>query len=283
MVPFRLGAAPWDALRLYDLQPSVFDYVLTGLSRDGDGRPRLSFNDRAGNTHFKRQGEHLGPYCLTRYAIMTNRAFNASLNAIQESRVVTAELTGTSGTNIALIQGERLPAPGFTARLVALDTGLGWALRRGDGFMCGSITMRVDTVTATSTTVAVLGGPSLSIPPISTNERTALAALWAANERQRVAAVRERAAAQASDAVAQADQPAAAFPPPPSPAPFPAPPRRTDPVRTGMSVGTYYWVPTEFQVIPAQWDTSGHLISERVVVPRHFETRFSGVSVSYGP
>lgn len=276
----RLHAAPLDSLRVYDIQPSVFDFVLTGLSRGGDGTPQLSFNDRTGNTYFKRVGDLLDTYRVTSYTVGTNRVFNASVKDWKEQRFVTVVLTTPTGAALTLVQDERLPSPGWTARLVALDTGAGWALRGGDGFICGAVTARVTDVSATAVTARVVGADAAgdtAIPAITGDERSALAKLWAENAKRRQA--RQAAIAQARREEEKANEPP--FPPAAVPAPRP---RQTIEVagRSAASFGTYYRYPTEFQVIPAQWDTSGRMISETAVVPRRFETRFSGFSISTG-
>ncbi len=279
----RLSAAPIDGLRVVDIQPSVFDYLLTGLSRNADGAPRLSFNDRAGSTWFRRPGEHLGPYRVESFEIRTNHAFNGAVNAVLESRVVSVVLGTPSGTNLTLVQGERLPWPGWTARLVSLDTGAGWAVREADAIALADTTARVATVTATSVTICA-AGPVAAAPPertrvpsLSDPERTALAQRWAENARRRQATLAAAVQAQKDEAEASPFQPVI------EPAP---PPRQITGVRgqpSQMGIGTVYSYPTEFTIVPALWDTSGHLVSERVVIPRHFETRYSGVSLSTRP
>ena len=274
------SAAPLDALRVVDIQPSVFDYLLTGLSRHVDGSPRLSFNDRTGNTWFRSPGDMLGTYRLVSFETRTNRAFNTTVKAWQESRVVSAVLSAASGTNLTLVQGERLPWPGWTARLVSLDTGLGWAVREADALSIADTTVRVTAVTATAVSVASPSVPAaadgIPVPALTDPERAALAQRWAENAKRRQEAL--AAAARSREVVEEAPP----FPPIPELA---APRRRTFTVSrpAQMAIGTIYRYPTEFQIIPAQWDTSGRLISEQVVVPRRFESRSTGISITTAP
>ena len=275
--PLLLCAAPLDALRVAGIEPSVFEYQLTGMTRSTEGAPRLSFNDRAGNTWFRLVGEHLGIYRLESFATHTNRVFNKSINAIQESRVVSAALSVPSGTKITLVQGERLAWPGWTAQIVSLDSGLGWAVREADAFTCADVTVRVVAVTATSVTVnarsptlAAQASP-IPIPALTDPDRTVLTARWAENAKRRQVAL--AAAAAQPSAEPEDQEPFAA------PAIAPAPPRPRQVITVSSQpqspFGTVYSYPTEYTVIPAVWDMSGHLISQRVVLPTHFETGYS--------
>ena len=192
---------------------------------------------------------------------------------------MSAVLSAASGTNLTLVQGERLPWPGWTARLVSLDTGLGWAVREADALSIAGTTVRVTVVTATSVSIASPTVPAAPegtpVPALADPERAALAQRWADNAKRRQAAL---AAARSREV----EEDAPPFPPLPEPRPVR---RRTFTVsrQTQMGIGTIYRYPTEFEIIPAQWDTSGRLTSEQVVVPRRFESRSTGISITTAP
>ncbi len=271
------AAQPLDDLRVWGIQPACFDYVFASEFAGADGRPVLSFNDRSGRTHFLRVGDPLGDYRVAAHTAAVERVYNESVAMWQDRSVGQVCLAGPGGATVVLPEGRRIPWTGWTARIVSLETGLGWAVRAGDAFLVGTTAVAVCAVEV-SNVVATADGVATDLSPATDGEADYLKRLWADNQRR--AQERERAAAAAA---AQQDQPR-----PPAlkfPEERPVPYERkvvAMPSRPAITFGGAYRYPTRYVVVPAVWTTCGLPVTPVIVVPASFETRPMGVGVSAG-
>lgn len=271
------ASPPVDDLRVWGIQPACFDYVFASGFAGADGRTVLSFNDRSGRTHFLRVGETLGDYRIAAYTAAVDRVYNESIKTWQERPAGRVRLTGADGEAVTLIEGRRLPWAGWTARVVSLESGLGWAVRAGDAFDVGTAVVAVCMVEASNVVVSA-GGVTVELPAATDGEVDYLRRLWADNERRAVE--RERALAEAAAKQDQPRTPRLTFP---EERPIPYERKVVPmPVRSAVVVGGTYRYPTRYVVIPAVWTSCGRPATPVVVVPASFESRAVGVGVSLG-
>ena len=248
-------------LRVMGVRSNCFEYTFMS-TMSGAGGDRLVFNHVSGSTHIAKVGDRLGAYTVASYTGFVERVHNPTLNADQPRKSGRVVLRDAAGQERVLTLGAVLPEEGWTACLLALDSGAWRYVVPGDDLELADAAVRVSRVTADG---VWLGGPLAErpVPALTDDERKAVADRWQQEQQQR----RLRAAA-----------------PPPPPAeevltvyrpPEPPPP---PPVRRGITFGTDYSYPVEFEVIPIRTVTpDGKVIMTPVALPTRFQRRSVGV------
>lgn len=255
------GATDVSDLRVMGVRSNCFEYTFMS-SMSGAKGDRLVFNHVDGSTQIVQVGDRLGSYTVAAYTGSVERVHNPTLNADQERKSGTVVLRDAAGRDRVLKMGEVLPDEGWTACLVALDSGAWRYVVPGDDLELSDGTVRVGQVGPDGVRVRDATSERVVVA-LTDAERKAMADRWERDEQSR--------------------RLLAATPPPSGeqevlpvyvpPEPLPPPPKRR-----GITFGTDFSYPVEFEVIPIQTVTpDGKVIMTPVALPTRFQRRTAGI------
>ncbi len=171
--------APLDYLRIWNIQPSTFDYVFTGVAPSSDPSEKLAFNSRDGRTHFVHVGDQMGDYRVASYTAEEKTVFNASINrnkTVSIGQVVLRHLD--TDNEVILTENVVLGEEGWTARLSRLDTGYPWVLKEGDHIGYDNVRVTILRVGQGVVVVRLENGTHQIVPYVTDVERATLRRVW---------------------------------------------------------------------------------------------------------
>ncbi|MFN2352037.1 MAG: hypothetical protein ABR497_08835 [Kiritimatiellia bacterium] len=158
---------------MFSVQPDTFEYLFTTVSSTADPFI-LSFNDRQNRTQFVAVGDYLGEYLVKSFTPVVNKVFQPALGDYLET-AGSVELQGRTGEIWVLEQGIPLPASGWCAWLVDLDTAEIREAREQDTVSIGGMKLHIRHVTPEKVDV-VAAGSAFNLTFISPEETTAVTA-----------------------------------------------------------------------------------------------------------
>jgi hypothetical protein len=268
------AAASLDALRVYSVQPDTFE--LKFMSTMGTGtNTKLALNHVDGTTHIVTVGDRIGDYTVAAYEPTVERIFNPSINAHQEKKSGKVTLSKANEDNVILKMGKPLAADGWTACIVATNTGAWGFAAPGDRIMIDNHTAEITEISPERTALRT-GNQSRDIAWATDNERAAVQSLWeeqrrqdevdAALQEQRVAERQEEDVLPIREPLRIQDK---------QPAFSPQSRLRS----SSQSFGVEYSYPIEYEVIPV-WVRlpNGRTSLKPIALPTRFARRKTGIT-----
>jgi hypothetical protein len=257
-------------LRVMGVRSNVFEFTFMSSMSGGKAADRLVFNHVSGATHVVRPGDRLGAYTVAAYTTAVERVLNPAVNAYQERKTGTVVLRDAAGRLRALKMGAILPEEGWSACLVAVDSGAWRYVVTGDELGLADGTASVVRVTEREVGVRTAAG-EVSIVPMTEAERSEVKSRWAEEDRRCRAAL-----AAATPKPAGEEE----FLQPRSPPEPPASQWPAGSARQGLGFGTDFPYPVEYDVVSVRTVTpDGKIRMIPVVLPTRFQRRMSGVYV----
>ena len=268
------AATSLDALRVYSVQPDTFE--LKFMSTMGTGtNTKLALNHVDGTTHIVTVGDRIGDYTVAAYEPTVERIFNPSINAHQEKKSGKVTLSKANGDNVILEMGKPLAADGWTACIVATNTGAWGFAAPGDRIMINNHTAEITEISPERAALRT-GNQSRDITWATDNERAAVQSLWeeqrrqdevdAALQKQRVAERQEEDVLPIREPLRIQDK-------------QPAFSQQSRLRRSSQSFGVEYSYPIEYEVIPV-WVRlpNGRTSFKPIALPTRFARRKTGIT-----
>jgi hypothetical protein len=268
------AATSLDALRVYSVQPDTFE--LKFMSTMGTGtNTKLALNHVDGTTHIVTVGDRIGDYTVAAYEPTVERIFNPSINAHQEKKSGKVTLSKANGDNVILKMGKPLAADGWTACIVATNTGAWGFAAPGDRIMIDNHTAEITEISPERAALRT-GNQSRDIAWATDHERTAVQSLWEEQRRQDevdAALQKQRVAERQEEDVLPIREPLRI------PDRKPAFSQQSRMRSSSQSFGVEYSYPIEYEVIPV-WVRlpNGRTSLKPIALPTRFARRKTGIT-----